>query len=79
MKKGQRMEIKKPPTLQEDPPPPLAVTPSGGDWLHEIKQWYFTGSRRSVQERQPARFVASRTAETPPENADPEIGNQRPE
>jgi hypothetical protein len=73
------MEIKKPPTLQESSAPPVASTPLGGDWLHEIKQWYFTGSRRLAQERQPARFVASRTAETPPQNADPKVGNQRSE
>ena len=73
------MEIKKPPTLQESSTPPAASTPLGGDWLHEIKQWYFTGSRRLAQERQPVRFVASRTAETPPQNADSKVENQRTE
>ncbi len=73
------MEIKKPPTLQEGPSPPLASSSLPGDWLHEIKQWYFTGSRRSAQERQPARFVASRTAETPSENTEAKVGNQRSE
>ncbi|MFM2448807.1 MAG: hypothetical protein RIS44_1257 [Pseudomonadota bacterium] len=73
------MEIKKPPTLQESSTPPVASTPLGGDWLHEIKQWYFTGSRRLAQERQPGRFVVSRPTETSPQDADPEVGNRRPE
>jgi hypothetical protein len=73
------MEIKKPQTLQESSMPPVASTPLGGDWLHEIKQWYFTGSRRLAQERQPARFPASRTAESPPQDANPEVGNRHSE
>jgi hypothetical protein len=73
------MEIKKPPTLQESSTPPAASTPLGGDWLHEIKQWYFTGSRRLAQERQPARFVVSRPTGTSSQAADPEVGNRRSE
>ncbi len=73
------MEIKKPPTLQESSTPPVASTSLAGDWLHEIKQWYFTGSRRLAQDRQPARFVASRNGEPPPQDADPEVGNRRSE
>jgi hypothetical protein len=71
------METKKPPNLHEDPTTPLAAIPLDGDWLHEIKQWYFTGSRRSAHERQTARFIASRTAETPAGKEDPDSGNQR--
>ena len=73
------METKKTPTLQEALPQPAVSSPLGGDWLHEIKQWYFTGSRRSAQEPQPARFRASRVAEPPIENAEPEDDKQPPE
>jgi hypothetical protein len=73
------MEIKKPPTLQESSTPPAPLPPLDDDWLHEIKQWYFTGSRRLAQERQPARFVVSRPTETSLQDADPEVGNRRPD
>jgi hypothetical protein len=73
------MQIDKPPSSQEDATPPVTSTPLGGDWLHEIKQWYFTGSRRSAQECQPVRFVASRTAQTLPDTTEAGIGDQQPE
>ncbi len=73
------MDVKKPPTLEEGPSSPKASSPLAGDWLHDIKQWYFTGSRRSAQERHPVRFVASRTVEAPAENVEPEVGGRRPE
>lgn len=47
-------------TLKENssdrPPDPqpdtaAAASPPGGDWVHEIKQWYFTGSRRLASDQ----------------------------
>jgi hypothetical protein len=73
------MGIKKPQTFPEGAATPLASTPSASDWLHEIKQWYFTGSRRSANEHQPERFVACRKAEAAPQGADPDMNKPKSE
>lgn len=44
-----------------DPPPDALASPPVGDWVHEIKQWYFTGSRRLAGDQRHGALGAATT------------------
>jgi hypothetical protein len=49
-----------------DPHPETSTPQPGGDWVHEIRQWYFTGSRRLASGQPPL----ARNDETAPAHAE---------